>query len=238
MIKSSKTAIFVAGPNGAGKSTLIDALQGTNLFDCFLHINPDIIVREHGFEETIEGYQKAFDVAESKFEEAISSGQNILRETVLSSERKLDDIRRLREQGYEVYMLYISTDNYDVNVLNVVSRVEKGGHDVPISKLIPRYKKSMKNIRIIAPELDCVVFIDNSEISVDPSVCTALSHGSICYVATNVEWVDDIVKAFPKITPDPEKVKLCQLIQGEIENRFLELTEAPVSYIDISSEVK
>jgi predicted ABC-type ATPase len=61
----------------------------------------------------------------------------------------------------------------------VAARVLKGGHDVPISKIISRYGKSMENAVDVAKIADRAYFYDNSENEKEAKLLFRLSEGKI-----------------------------------------------------------
>lgn len=238
MINEEKVALFVAGANGSGKSTLINALRNSDIMASFLHINPDIIVREQGFPETKEGYIKAFEIAEGRFEKAIEKGRNILRETVLSSDRKIEDIKALQDAGYQVNLIYMSTGDVYTNVMNVTKRVIEGGHSAPIEKIVERFDKSHKNLAKIANQMDCVVLIDNPTSFEDPVVHTGLVCGEVCFEIedNHPEWISSLVSELERNFYNDDKAKLCRYLQEQISNNFLEIASSPVEYINLTND--
>ena len=62
----------------------------------------------------------------------------------------------------------------------------KGGHDVPITKIISRYYKSIENCKTITPAVDRLYVYDNSVDGED----ARLSEGQLkkMYVADVPEW--------------------------------------------------
>lgn len=57
----------------------------------------------------------------------------------------MDFILSAKNQGYFIRLFYISTDSPTINASRIAQRVMNGGHDVPISKIITRYSKSIAN---------------------------------------------------------------------------------------------
>ncbi len=47
----------------------------------------------------------------------------------------------------------------------------EGGHDVPISKIVSRYFKSIANCAAVAPEVDRLYLYDNSLDDIEPRLC-------------------------------------------------------------------
>jgi len=47
------------------------------------------------------------------------------------------------EQGYKVYLYFVSTESPYINIFRVAARKAKGGHNVPEDKIISRYYRSL-----------------------------------------------------------------------------------------------
>ena len=75
---------------------------------------------------------------------AIEAGKSFSFETVMSSQDKVDLLSETRSKGYRTYLYYIATEDPEINVARVSTRVAEGGHDVPSDKVIARYYRSIK----------------------------------------------------------------------------------------------
>jgi predicted ABC-type ATPase len=64
-------------------------------------------------------------------EELLKQNLKFSFETVFSHRSKLDIMKRAAENGYKVYLYFVSTESPDINIYRVSLRKEKGGHDVP-----------------------------------------------------------------------------------------------------------
>ena len=71
----------------------------------------------------------------------------------------------------------------------------KGGHDVPIPKIISRYIKSIANCAEIAPEVDRLYVYDNSLEDVKAQPLFRLRDGDLGkqYVESVPEWTKNIL---------------------------------------------
>jgi len=59
-------------------------------------------------------------------------------------------------------LFFVCTSSPVINAARVASRVMKGGHDVPIHKIISRYNKSIINCKLVSKIVDRVYVYDNS----------------------------------------------------------------------------
>ena len=76
-------------------------------------------------------------------------------------------------------------------------RVEEGGHDVPIKKLLERRVRGIKNIKKSLNLADCLIFIDNSLINRPPMIVKSLYKNQLCFIneifERNISWLDEII---------------------------------------------
>lgn len=101
-------------------------------------------------------------IADFLREVLITEGKQLTFETVLSHPSKLDLLKRAKQQGYKVYLYFVSLASPDINIERVKSRVVQGGHDVPHDKIIQRYQRSMDNLYTAMTIADSVYLFDNS----------------------------------------------------------------------------
>lgn len=122
---------------------------------------------------------KAAYRAEELREECLKNKQGILFETVLSADDKLSFIERAKDAGYFVRLFFVGTDSPIINAARIAGRVMDGGHDVPISKIISRYSKSIANCAKLSTIVDRLYVYDNSENFADPKLLFRASYGNI-----------------------------------------------------------
>ena len=79
--------------------------------------------------------------------ESIAKKEDFTFETVLSSEYKLNILRKAKEEGYFIKCVFMLTVDPQINIARIESRVAAGGHNVDSSKVIERYYKSINNIK-------------------------------------------------------------------------------------------
>ncbi len=74
---------------------------------------------------------------------ALAKGKSFTFETVMSYEDKIDLLKEAQRQGFRTYLYYVATDDPQINIDRVKLRVNQGGHDVPVQKIIERYHRSL-----------------------------------------------------------------------------------------------
>jgi predicted ABC-type ATPase len=67
-----------------------------------------------------------------------------------------------RIRGFEVVLVYIGTENVEINLARIRNRVLAGGHDVPESDVRRRYRRSFKSLLIAMERADHTILFDNS----------------------------------------------------------------------------
>ena len=93
----------------------------------------------------------------------LALGKKFSFETVFSHPGKVEIIKKAREEGYKVYLYFVSTEHPDINVYRVKKvRVPHKGHNVPKDKIISRYYRSMDLLFEATQYCYQCYFFDNS----------------------------------------------------------------------------
>ena len=172
--------VIIAGPNGSGKTSVTGKILEHEWIEGCLYINQDNIARdEFGDWNSPEAVMKAAHRAEELREECLKNKQGILIETVLSADDKLSFIQRAKEAGYFIRLFFVGTDSPTINASRIAIRVMEGGHDVPISKIISRYSKSIANCSKLSSIVDRLYVYDNSENFTDPKLLFRATDGKV-----------------------------------------------------------
>ena len=188
--------IVIAGPNGSGKTTITSEVLESEWMEDAVYINPDIVAQEkYGDWNSPEAVRESAIFCEQCREQCLAERKSLIFETVLSAPDKIDFIRRAKKAGYFVRIFFISTVNPTINAARIARRVMKGGHDVPIPKIISRYIKSIANCAEIATEVDRLYVYDNSQENEKAMPLFRLKNGTIGkkYVESIPEWADNIL---------------------------------------------
>jgi predicted ABC-type ATPase len=134
-LSEQKPALFVvAGPVGGGKSTFYEAY----LKEAFPTLVPPLRHLQQAF---LDG-RRSFAV------------EDIRVDTQLLDEAKA--------AGYATKVLFISTEDANLNVGRVLVRMSRGGQAVPISSVIDSYRESPKNLLEVRKHTDDLIVYDNT----------------------------------------------------------------------------
>lgn len=155
--------IVIAGPNGSGKTSLTSQILKHDWIEDCEYINPDNIAQEQfGDWNNLEAILKAAQFADELRENCIKNEQSLIFETVLSATNKIDFVEKALEKGYFVRLFFVGTNHPSINASRIAHRVLEGGHDVPITKIISRYSKSIANCISLSKSVDRLYVYDNS----------------------------------------------------------------------------
>ena len=188
--------IVIAGPNGSGKTTITSRLLKSEWLEDAVYINPDNVAQEKfGDWNSPAAVINAAQYCEEWRERCLLEKRSLIFETVFSSEGKVDFIRRALQVGYFVRIFFISTDSPTINSARIAKRVMEGGHDVPITKIISRYIKSIANCAEVAGEVDRLYVYDNSIDGVEARPLFRLKDGQIGKIYADLipEWAKNIL---------------------------------------------
>jgi predicted ABC-type ATPase len=109
---------------------------------------------------------------------------------------KIDYIKRAKDAGYFIRLFFVGTDHPSINASRIARRVMEGGHDVPISKIISRFNKSIANCSIIESLVDRLYVYDNSVEYGEPKLLFRAANGKLEKIYTEINpWAQSILKA-------------------------------------------
>lgn len=188
--------IVIAGPNGSGKTTITSKILKHEWLEGAIYINPDIVAQEKfGDWNSQEAVLNSIKYCESLREDCLLKRQSLIFETVLSADDKIDYIKRAKEAGFFIRLFFVSTEHPSVNASRIARRVMKGGHDVPISKVISRYYKSIVNCMKASKYADRTYVYDNTEENSEAKILFRMTDGKIAkqYMEELPQWTAPIL---------------------------------------------
>jgi predicted ABC-type ATPase len=188
--------IIIAGPNGSGKTTITSKVLHHQWLEDSVYINPDIVAQEQfGDWNSADDVLKAAIYCEEWREKCLAEKKSMIFETVFSSPEKVDFVNRAVAAGFFVRLFFVCTSSPTLNASRIAGRVMKGGHDVPITKIISRYQKSILNCGYVLDKVDRVYLYDNSVDNSEATLLIRFSNGNVAkrYVEQLPEWAKQII---------------------------------------------
>ena len=149
--------VALAGPNGAGKSTFFHAyLTKTGLY----FVNADVLALSLG----MQAYDAA-KMADALRRQLVEQRESFIFETVFSDPlgEKLEFLVETERSGYTVLLVFIGIPDASISEQRVSMRASRGGHDVPVDKLVQRFPRTMKNLKQALSVLSNVCVYDHSD---------------------------------------------------------------------------
>ena len=187
--------IVIAGPNGSGKTTITKKVILHEWAETCEYINPDQVAQERfGDWNDEHAVREALMFCETWRERLLEEKKGFIFETVLSSDSKVDFLKRAKEKGYFIRVFFICTNTPAINASRIAKRVMENGHDVPIHKIITRYQKSIVNMARLAHLVDRAYFYDNSIDNRDACLLFRTVNGKLARQYTDIipDWADMI----------------------------------------------
>lgn len=188
--------IIIAGPNGSGKTSVTKRFLHHEWAVGTIYINPDEVANEmYGDWNSKEAVLKAANYCTEWRERCLAERKSFVFETVMSAVDKVDFIAKAKRNGFFIRLFFISTSSPTINAARIADRVMKGGHDVPITKIISRYNKSIENCKAISSIVDRLYVYDNSVDGQEAKLQFRLTNGvmSKMYVTDVPEWAQIIL---------------------------------------------
>jgi predicted ABC-type ATPase len=189
--------IVIAGPNGSGKTSTTRLVIKHEWADQCVYINPDEIAQtKFGDWNDVNAVRQAVEYCEEWREQLLRDHKDFIFETVLSSDGKVDFLKRAKEEGYFIRMFFICTESPTINAARIANRVMEGGHDVPIQKIISRYEKTIVNAVKVMRFADRAYFYDNSIDNQNAQLLFRTAEGNFVkrYTDSIPEWANKILQ--------------------------------------------
>ena len=148
----------------------------------------------------------AATLAETGRQKAVGGTEPFAFETVMSTPAKMGLFDEARRNGFQVDMVFVTTESSDINVARVGNRVLQGGHDVPEASIRQRYDRAMELLPAALQKADTAAVYDNSVQGVQPTLVAQKIDGKL---------------VFPELTkPDKMSTEDFERMQTWVEERI------------------
>jgi predicted ABC-type ATPase len=158
------TLYIIAGCNGAGKTTASYTIL-PEMLNCKEFVNADSIALGISPFQPDKVAFEAGRVMLQRIDQLINDKVNFAFETTLSTKSYKETIKKARQKGYKIMLLYFWIDSPKLAIDRIKKRVEKGGHHIPDTIVKRRYKRGLENLfSIFIPLCDYWLIIDNRQL--------------------------------------------------------------------------
>ena len=183
---------IVSGCNGAGKTTASLTIL-PEILEVHEFINADEIAAKMLPEQPEKVAFQAGRIMLNRIDECIAKGVDFAFETTLATRSYAGKVRKAREQGYSVILLFFWLDSIDLAQQRVVLRVSEGGHHISPEVIERRYNRGLHNL--FDTYLDLVnewMVIDNSQERHE--LMASGVEGSSRYVSNDEKWTNFVAR--------------------------------------------
>lgn len=157
------TLYLISGCNGAGKTT-ISLTVLPEILNCKEFINADSIASGLSPLNPENVSFQAGRIMLERIEFLINEKSDFAIETTLTTLSYKELITKAKLIGYQIVIVYIWLNTYQLAINRVKERVMKGGHNIPKPIIKRRYFKGIKNLfDIFIPLSDFWYIYDNSD---------------------------------------------------------------------------
>lgn len=156
----SKVYNIIAGVNGAGKTSLYSIINRD--YELGERVNIDEIVKKYGDWQDTLLQIKAGRAAIHMINEFIEKGITFHQETTLPGATIIKQIKKAKENGFEIRLFFIGIDDVNVAIQRVHKRIAMGGHGIDDSIIEKRYKKIPESLKSLLPLCDNAILYDNT----------------------------------------------------------------------------
>jgi predicted ABC-type ATPase len=158
----TKQLHIIAGPNGAGKTTFAKSLLPASL-DTTEFVNADEIAKGLSPFNPSSVNLLAAKTMVKRIEDLVKRNESLAIETTLAGANYVKLIKKVKEKGYLVNLIFLYLDNPELAKIRVECRVKAGGHNIIEADIIRRYYRGLANlVDLYLPIADNALIIDDS----------------------------------------------------------------------------
>ena len=109
----------------------------------------------------VDSYLSA-DLADFIRQQLLHNSISFTYETVMSHESKISFLKEAKLNGFRIYLYFIATEDFEININRVKIRVSQAGHDVNEESVKKRYFKSLLQLKKAVQISNRAYIFDNS----------------------------------------------------------------------------
>jgi predicted ABC-type ATPase len=160
--KKTPRCIVIAGPNGAGKTTFAREFLPKHAH--VIHfVNADLVAAGLSPLKPELAAMAAARLVLREIDRLAAAHEDFAFESTLSGLTYAQRLRAWKQTGYHVEIVYLRLSSPQLAVRRIASRVRQGGHNVPRTDVIRRFKRGWENFQnVYRPLADSWAIYDNS----------------------------------------------------------------------------
>jgi predicted ABC-type ATPase len=159
---SNKNLYIIAGCNGAEKTTASFTIL-PEILGCKEFVNADEIAKGLSPFQPENVSFEAGRIMLKRIEEFLLQYSSFAFETTLFSKSYQLLVKRAKQLGYKITLLFFWLQTVELAKERVRTRVEEGGHNIPTDIIERRYKRGLTNLfQLYIDVVDVVLIYDNS----------------------------------------------------------------------------
>ncbi len=153
---------MIGGPNGAGKTTAAMSLL-PELLNCYEFVNADSIAAALSpFAPETTAIQ-AGRLMLDRVNQLADQRKDFAFETTMASRSFYSLLKRFKEKGYHISLIFFWLQNPELAIERVKDRVKNGGHHIPDNIVLRRYPRSITNfLKLYLPLANEWILFNNS----------------------------------------------------------------------------
>lgn len=156
---------IIAGCNGAGKTTASFTVL-PEMLNCQEFVNADEIAKGLSPLDPERAAIDAGRIMLQKIDKLMLNKHDFAFEATLSSKSYTKTIKKAKQNGYMITLVFFWLDSPDLAVARVKTRVQEGGHDVPNPVVARRYYAGLRNLfELYIPLCDYWMIFDKSKLA-------------------------------------------------------------------------
>jgi predicted ABC-type ATPase len=136
--------IIIAGPNGAGKTTFAKSYLVQDA-DIINFLNADYIATGLSPLKPERAARAAGRILLEELERLTRARESFALESTLSGRTYIDLITKWKKLGYRIEIVFLKLNSPAISMKRIAARVAQGGHDVPKSDVLRRFKRGWSN---------------------------------------------------------------------------------------------